>query len=193
MDEEETPLYYGIILACIVGIAITSLLLLQSNPVQEEFSELYFYFERIDLVEGKGTFRGCTIEVYTTVWIDVDRDGKRSEEETFLPGDTFVLEGEFWNISDVAKDGIQVLFGKFPKEVNSGEINFSFVIVNHLQEDYSYEYTVTINGTTKKETIYVKKEEKKMIFQTLAVGAGDYQVSIALDTGEEIHFFLSST
>jgi hypothetical protein len=193
MDEEEKPLYYGIILACIVGIAITSLLLLQSNPVQEEFSELYFYFERIDLVEGKGTFRGCTIEVYTMVWIDVNRDGNRSEEETFLPGDTFVLEGEFWNISDVAKDGSQVLFGKFPKEVNSGEINFSFVIVNHLQEDHSYEYVITINGTTQKETIYVKKEEKKVIFLTLTVDVGDYQVSIALDTGEEIHFFFSSS
>ena len=116
-----------------------------------------------------------------------------SSQETFLPGDTLVLEGEFWNISDVAKDGSQVLFGKFPKEVNSGEINFSFVIVNHLQEDHSYEYAVTINGITKKETIHVKKEEKKIIFQTLAVDAGDYQVSIALDTGEEIHFFLSST
>ncbi|MBU7017557.1 MAG: hypothetical protein HXS44_08610 [Theionarchaea archaeon] len=193
MDEEETTLYYGIILACIVGIAITSLLLLHSTPAQEEFSELYLYFERIDLVEGRGTFRGCTIEVHTTVWIDVDKDGNRNEDETFLPGDTFVLEGEFWNISDVAKDGSQVLFGKFPKETNPGEINFTFVIVNHLQEDHAYKYTMAVNGTTKKETIYIKKEEREMIFQTLVVDVGNYQVIIALDTGEEIHFFFSSS
>jgi len=190
MDEEEKLLYYGIILACIVGIAATSVLLFQSRPPQEEFSELYFYFERIDLKEGQGVFRGCTVEVLTTIWIDLNKNGGRNEDETFLAGDTFILEGEFWNISDVAKDASQILFGKFPKEVTPGDINFSFVIVNHLQEDHSYEYTVAINGVTQKETVSVKKEEKKLILQTISVGAGEYTVSVTIDTGEEIYFYL---
>ena len=191
MDEEEKNLYYGIIIACIVGILITSLLLYQTRPPQEEFSELYFYFERVDLQEGVGTFRECTVEVLTTVWIDLNKNQARDEDETFLPGDTFVADGEFWNISDVAKDSTQILFGKFPKEVNPGELNFSFVIVNHFLEDHTYEYTVSINGENYTEPVFVKKEEKKVIFQSVSVKAGKYQVSITLDTGEEIHFFLS--
>lgn len=190
MDDEEKPLYYGIILACIVGIATTSVLLLQSTPPQEEFSELYFHFERIDLTDGKGVFQGCTVEVLTTIWIDLNKNESRDQDETFLAGDTFTLEGEFWNISDVAKDSSQILFGKFPKEVNPGTINFSFVIVNHLQEDHVYEYTVTVDGSTQKESILIKKEEKKVVFQSVTVDTGEYKVSVALDTGEEIHFYL---
>lgn len=191
MDEEEKTLYYGIILACIVGIATTSVLLLQSKPPQEEFSELYFYFERIDLTDGKGTFRGCAVEVLTTVWIDLNKDGVPNDEEIFLAGDTFVLEGEFWNISDVAKDTNQILFGKFPKKVNPGLVNFTFVIVNHLQEDHEYQYTIAINETIYTETVLVKKGEKKLVFQTVPVDTGELEVSISLDTGEEIHFYLS--
>ena len=191
MDEEEKPLYYGIIGACIIGITITSLLLLQSNPVQEEFSELYFYFERIDLVDGRGSFHGCTLEVSTVIWIDLNKDGISDAEEIFLAGDTFLLEDEFWNISDLSKDSTQILFGKFPKEVHSGSINFSFVIANHLAEDHLYEYSITINGVEKKESIFVKKGEKKVISQSLSVSEGEYILAIALDTGEEIHVYLS--
>ena len=193
MDDEEKPLYYGIILACMVGIAATSVLLLKSNPPQEEFSELYFYFEKIDLADSKGEFHGCTVEIssLTTIWIDLNKNGVTDFEETFLAGDTFTLNNEFWNISDVAKDESQVLFGKFPKEVIPGTINFSFVIVNHLSEDHVYEYTVTVNGTTLKETISVKKEEKKLIYQSLSVDApGEFKVSVITDTGEEIYFYL---
>lgn len=191
MDEEDKPLYYGIILACIVGIATTSVLLLETRPTKQEFSELYFYFERVDLINGQGLFRGCSVEVSTTIWIDLNKDGNRDSEETFLAGDTLVLENEFWNISDVAKDSNQILFGKFPKDVNPGDINFSFVIVNHLQEDHSYQYVVTVDGKTEKGTILVKKEEKKLIFQTVSLEReGEYKVSIAIDTGEEIHFYL---
>jgi hypothetical protein len=189
MDDEKY-LYYSIIAACIVGIAVTSALLLQSTPSPEEFSELYFYFERIDLTDQKGTFQGCTLEVSTTIWIDVNKNGVRDQEETFLAGDTVVINDEFWNISDIAKDSSQILFGKFPKKAPPGSINFSFVIVNHLTEDHLYRYTVTLNGTTQEETILVKKEEKKVVLQTLSVYTGEFRVSVALDTGEEIYFFL---
>lgn len=190
MDEEEKYLYYSIILACIIGIAVTSVLLLQSKPSLEEFSELYFYFERVDLADGKGTFQGCTIEVSDTIWIDVNKDGFNDKEETFLAGDTFVIQGEFWNISDVAKDSSQILLGKFPKKANPGTINFSFVIVNHLQEDHTYEYTIAVDGTIQKEPIFVKKGEKEVVYQSLSVDAGDYKVSVTLDTEEEIYFYL---
>ena len=191
MNEEEKTLYYGIILACIIGIATTSVLLVRTKPPQEEFSELYFYFERIDLIEGKGTFQGCTVEVSNMIWIDLNKDGFADDEETFLAGDTFVLEDEFWNISDVAKDRSQILFGKFPKDVYTGTINFSFVIVNHLSEDHLYEYTIAFNGTAKTESISVKKEEKKVVFQSIHIDIkGEYKVSITIDTGEEIYFYL---
>jgi hypothetical protein len=191
MEEEETTLYYGIILACIIGIAITSFLLLQSNPPEEEFSELYFYFERIDLVEGKGTFQECTVEVSDIIWIDLNRNFTRDEEEIFLAGDTIVIDSKFWNISDVAKDSTQILFGKFPKEVSPGTINFSFVIVNHLLEDHLYEYTVTVNDQEQKETILIKKEEKNLIFQSILIDSkGEFKIGITIDTGEEIYFYL---
>jgi hypothetical protein len=191
MDEEEKPLYYGIILACIVGIAITSLLLLQTTPSQEEFSELYFHFERIDLTDGKGTFNGCTIEVSDTIWIDMNVNTLREQGEIFVPGDTFVLKSEFWNISDVAKDLSQILMGKFPKKVYAGDINFSFVIVNHLLQDHEYTYAVTVNGITQENTIFVKKGENKLIFQTLSVDTGEFKVAVTLDTGEDIYFYLT--
>jgi hypothetical protein len=191
MDEEETTLYYGIILACIVGIAITSFLLLQSTPPEEEFSELYFYFERIDMVGGRGTFRGCTVEVSNTIWIDLNRNSTQDEEEIFLAGDTIIIDSEFWNISDVAKDSTQILFGKFPKEVSPGTINFSFVIVSHLQEDHLYEYVITVNDQEQKETILIKKEEKELIFQSIFIDSeGEFKVGITIDTGEEIYFYL---
>lgn len=191
MDEEENTLYRSIILACIVGIVIASIMLYQSKPAPEEFSELYFVFERVDLTEGKGVFHGCTLEVSATVWIDLDRDGTRSPEETFLAGDTFVLENEFWNISDIARDNSQILFGKFPKTVRAGIITFSFVIVNHLAEDHLYVYTVSADGSTQEGTIPVKKGEKKVVVQSLTVERGNHKVVISLDTGEEIHFYLS--
>ncbi len=191
MDEDEKTLYYGIILACIIGIATTSVILVKTKPVQEEFSELYFYFERIDLKNGKGLFQGCTVEVSVTIWIDLDKNGSSDEGETFLPGDTFELNGEFWNISDVAKDSTQILLGKFPKRITPGTINFSFVIVNHLSEDHQYYYTVTVDGITQEGTVSVKKEEKKLVYQSIPLDTGEFKVSITIDTGEEIYFFLS--
>lgn len=191
MNEEEKTLYYGIILACIIGIATTSVLLVKTKPPQEEFSELYFYFERIDLIEGEGAFQGCTVDVSHMIWIDLNKDGFADNEETFLAGDTFVLEDEFWNISDVAKDGSQILFGKFPKYVYTGTINFSFVIVNHLSEDHVYEYTIAFNETAKTGSISVKKEEKKVVFQSIYIDTeGEHKVSITIDTGEEVYFYL---
>lgn len=190
--DEEKALYYGIILACIIGIVITSVMLYQSTPQEEEFSELYFYFERIDLVNGKGTFHECTVEVATTIWIDLDSNGTQTDEETFLPGDTFVLNNEFWNIADVAKDSSQILFGKFPKIVAPGDINFAFVIVNHLLTDHEYEYTITVNGTAYKETVFIKTEEKQLIFQSVLIkNEGEYRISVSLDTGEEIYFYIT--
>lgn len=198
MDEEpgelgeEKPLYYGIILACIIGIGITGVMLYQSTPQEDEFSELYFYFERIDLVDGKGTFQGCTVTVATTIWIDLDKNGGQTEEETFLAGDTFVLHNECWNIADIAKDSSQILFGKFPKRVAPGEINFSFVIVNHLLTDHEYEYTITVNGTAHRETVFIKSGEKKVMFQSVIMEKeGEYRVSVSLDTGEEIYFYVT--
>ena len=189
--DEEKPLYYGIILACIIGIGMTAVMLYQSTPQEEEFSELYFYFERIDLVDGKGTFQGCTVTVSTTIWIDLDRNGTQTDKETFLAGDTFVLHDECWNIADIAKDSSQVLFGKFPKRVSPGNINFSFVIVNHLLTDHEYAYTITVNSTVHEE-IFIKRGEKKVMFQSLVIeNEGEYRVSVSLDTGEEIYFYVT--
>ncbi len=191
MDEEERTLYYGIIVALMVGIVSASAVLLKTNPPPQEFSELYFYFERVDLYNGTGVFQGCTLQVSTSIWIDLNRNSVTEDGETFLKGDTFLLDGQFWNISDVAKDSSQILFGKFPKDVSPEMINFSFVIANHLQSDHSYEYTISYDGSTYKETVFIKREEKEVISQSvLIVKAGEYKVTITIDTGEEIYFYL---
>ncbi|MGC1120318.1 MAG: hypothetical protein WBA22_04415 [Candidatus Methanofastidiosia archaeon] len=192
MNDQEDTLYYGIILACIVGIILTGAILIKNKPVQEEFTELYFYFERIDLVNGGGTFQGVEIQVGDMIWIDLDGNKSVSEEEMFLPGDTVVINGEFWNISDVAKDKSQILLGKFPKHVHTGETNFSFVVVNHLLQDHQYTYVVTVNDQRSEETVLVKREEKKIIpYSILLAKEGTYKVSVTVDTGEEIYFYLT--
>ncbi|MBU7038516.1 MAG: hypothetical protein HXS52_11345 [Theionarchaea archaeon] len=183
MSDEENTLYYGIILACIVGIILTSAVLIKNNPTEEEFTELYFYFERIDLTDGEGTFQGIQIQVGDSIWIDLDGNQSVSEEETFLAGDTFAVRGEFWNISDVAKDGGQILLGKFPKNVRAGEINFSFVVVNHLLQDHQYTYVITANGQSSEGTVLIKKDEKRIIpFSCALTEAGEW---------EEIYFYLT--
>ncbi|MBU7013573.1 MAG: hypothetical protein HXS43_01970 [Theionarchaea archaeon] len=192
MSDEENTLYYGIILACIVGIILTSAVLIKNNPTEEEFTELYFYFERIDLTDGEGTFQGIQIQVGDSIWIDLDGNQSVSEEETFLAGDTFAVRGEFWNISDVAKDGGQILLGKFPKNVRAGEINFSFVVVNHLLQDHQYTYVITANGQSSEGTVLIKKDEKRIIpFSCALTEAGEWKVRITVDTGEEIYFYLT--
>ncbi|MGD2248708.1 MAG: hypothetical protein PVF58_09900 [Candidatus Methanofastidiosia archaeon] len=199
MDQEEKYLYYGIILACIVGICIASFVLLQTKPAKKEFSELYFYFERVNIQDGEATFEGVTIQVSTTIWIDINKNNTQDQGETFLKGDTFVLHNEFWHISDVAKDFSQILFGKFPKEVPPGDINFSFVIVNHVSTDYTYQYIITCNTVqgekepihTKTQDIPIKKEEKKIISQFISIKEkGEYKITVTIDTGEEIYFYL---
>jgi hypothetical protein len=189
MDEEDRFLYYGIILACIIGIGTTSIILIRSVPSQEEFTELYLYFERIDLVDGRGQFEGRTVEVSEVIWIDTDADTQQNTGELFFSGDTFVLDGEFWNISDVAKDNSQILFGKFPKDASPGEINFSFVIVNHLTDSHTYEYTVEAGHVTVTGSVDIIRGDRALISETVSVDS-DVKVTITLDTGEEIYFYL---
>lgn len=200
MDQEEKYLYYGIILACVLGICIASFVLLHTKPTREEFSELYFYFERIHLDKGNGTFEKVSLEVSTTIWIDINGNTIKEQEEIFLKGDTFVLNNEFWHISDVAEDFSQILFGKFPKEISPGDINFSFVIVNHVSDDYTYEYTITCTGEnnknednkiyTKTQNILIKNEEKKNVSHSFLIKEkGEYKVTVTIDTGEEIYFY----
>lgn len=192
MNDQEDTLYYGIILACIVGIILTGAILIKNKPTEEEFTELYFYFERLDLVDGEGTFLGVTIQVGDIIWIDLDGNQSISEEETFLPGDTVVVNGEFWNISDVAKDRSQILMGKFPKKVAAGKINFSFVVVNHLLQDHQYAYVVIAGEQSSEGTVLVKKEEKETIYYSVFLTeVGTCRVSVTVDTGEEIYFYLT--
>jgi hypothetical protein len=192
MDEEEKFFYYGIILACIIGIATTSVILIRSAPPQEEFTELYLYFERIDLIDGEGQFRERTVKISEVIWIDIHADTLQTTGEFFFSGDTFVLDGEFWNISDVAKDNNQILFGKYPKDAPAGEINFSFVIVNHLTTNHAYEYTVVAGNIKETGRVNVQKGEKALISETISVDS-DVKVTITLDTGEEIYFYLQVT
>ncbi|MBU7031784.1 MAG: hypothetical protein HXS53_04575 [Theionarchaea archaeon] len=189
MDEEDKSFYYGIILACIIGIAATSIVLIRSVPPQEEFTELYLHFERIDLTDNVGQFNGREVHVSEVIWIDIDTDAVQDAEELFIPGDTFILDGEFWNISDVAKDRSQILFGKFPKDVTAGEINFTFVIVNHLGDSHAYTYTVLAGDFTLTESVTIKKGERMYVSETISVDS-DVKVIVTLDTGEDIYFYL---
>jgi len=189
MDEEDKSLYYGIILACIIGIATTSIILIRSVPSQEEFTELYFYFERIDLADNAGQFQGREIDVSEVIWIDIDADALQDTEEFFISGDTFILDGEFWNISDVAKDNSQILFGKFPKDVTAGEINFTFAIVNHRADSHTYTYTVLAGDLPQMGSVTIKKGEKMYVSETVYVNS-DVKVTVTLDTGEDIYFYL---
>jgi len=189
MDEEEKFLYYGIILACIIGICTTAIILMQKAPPQEEFTELYFYFERIDLSKSGGQFQERTVQISEILWIDINADTLQTPDELFIPGDTFCLQDEFWNISDVAQDNSQILFGKFPKDVPPGEINFTSVIVNHLADIHLYEYTITAEHMTITGSVEIPPGEKARIFEAISVDTST-KVTITLNTGEEIYFYL---
>ncbi|MFQ6087299.1 MAG: hypothetical protein ACE5K0_00145 [Candidatus Methanofastidiosia archaeon] len=198
-EESDNIVYYSIVIACIVGILLSLFTILKNPSPQEEFTELYFHFEKLDTTEGREyrefNFKGFKFFVKNQkVWVDFNENGVIDEREgEFRKGDTLNLNGFFWNISDIAEDGSQILLGGYPKELRVGtQINFSFVISNRLGRDYTYTYEVYSNeNLVLSEKVFVESGEKKKITVSFVIEEiGEVKVSVVLDTGEEIHFWL---
>jgi uncharacterized membrane protein len=185
--SRENALYFFIILLCVVGIIYVSVLVFKTPRQKEAFTELYLKFEKCS--KDGPCFTKIEFEK-NRVLVDINNNGVFDNDEVFKKGDTFSFRNRYWNIVDVSET--QILFGKYPKEIERGEFNFTFVIINHLGKAHEYNYTIKYNElVVSSEKISIENEEKIEIDATiLASEIGEAKISIILDTGEEVHFWL---
>jgi hypothetical protein len=170
-----------------VGIIYVSVIVLKTPSQKEAFTELYLKFEKCN--KDSPCFTKFEFEK-NRVLVDINNNGVFDNDEVFRKGDTFSFRNRYWNIVDVSET--QILFGKYPKEIERGECNFTFVIINHLGKAHEYNYTIKYNEMiVSSEKISIENEEKMEIDATiLASETGEAKISIILDTGEEVHFWL---
>jgi archaeosine-15-forming tRNA-guanine transglycosylase len=194
-DRKEDVVFWVVSVIFVVGIIIAITIIATAPPKKEPFTELYFVLERAETTEST-EYRICTFQNLKTykkaneIWIDFNNSGTKEIEEIFNRGDTFSINGEFWSIVDLSES--QILFGKYPTEANRGKINFSFVIVNHLGKDYPYKYIINIDDISVFEnSVYVVNEGKEIIYVEIDITqTGEQKISISLNTGQEIHFYI---
>ncbi|MBN1785887.1 MAG: hypothetical protein JW825_02705 [Candidatus Methanofastidiosa archaeon] len=234
MNGEDRSFYGAIIIACIIGMIIISYTIMSSPKYEENFTELYFYGEKVGLSEGEGEFGNYMIRLTDDGVFLVDR-ADQAEMGPFIRGSTIILGDSYWYIEDISSDGDEMLFRKIPLRATQGDvINGTFVIVNHKNRDLSYVYTVKTPIYSEEGSVTIGDGSKEVLdfFATLPVidpealeKTGEYteefdtysrlveefgeykritlsdgsgtidqywraKVSISLNTGEEIHFWI---
>jgi hypothetical protein len=142
----EDNLYYAVAAAALLGIALVVYDIATTPKPTEEFTELYFLYERQGLEDGRVTFRSVTVSVDgNEVWMDFDGDRTRQTREVLFKGDTFALQGDDWHISDLTDT--EILFAAYPKEKPGGHVTFSFCIGNRLGRPHAYTYSILLDDT----------------------------------------------
>ena len=232
MSDEDRSFYAAIIVACILGIVIIAYTITTSPKYEENFTELYFYGEKIGLSDGMGQIGNYEIMI-DGEGIFFSKDG--TSYGPYQNGSTIQLDGEYWYIEDISEDEDQMMLRKIPlSATQSSEINGTYIISNHKNSALDYTVTIASIDNANEENVTVGDGSKVELDFTLALPSigeapsektGEYQeefesytrivedygdfkkitlvggdnvldqywrvkVSISLNTGEEIHFWI---
>jgi len=192
----EDEIYYTVAIAALIGIALVVYDIATSEKPQEKFTELYFMYERKTLENQSGVLKTDLdgIDIYVRmneVWIDLNGNDVQDADEIFLKGDSFTIAGKDWNVSDFSDT--EILFGGYPKQKARGNMSVSFEIVNHRGETHTYEYTIYSDDVPLQSgKVEVLLEGKELLTCTIEIEEkGNHRITVRLDTGEEIYFWVS--
>jgi hypothetical protein len=192
----EDEIYYAVAIAALIGITLVVYDIATSEKPREKFTELYFMYERKTLENQSGVLKTDLdgIDIYVRmneVWIDLNGNGLQDADEIFLKGDSFTIAGKDWNVSDFSDT--EILLGGYPKQKARGNMSVSFEIVNHQGEKHTYEYTIYSDDVLLQSgKVEVLLEKKELLTCTIEIKEkGNHRITIRLDTGEEIYFWVS--
>jgi len=192
----EDEIYYAVAIAALIGITLVVYDIATSEKPQEKFTELYFMYERKTLENQSGVLKtdldGIDIHVrMNEVWIDLNGNDVQDADEIFFKGDSFTIAGKDWNVSDFSDT--EILFGGYPKQKARGDMSVSFEIVNHRGETHTYEYTIYSDDVPLQSgKVEVLLEGKELLTCTIEIKEeGNHRITVRLDTGEEIYFWVS--
>jgi len=192
----EDEIYYAVAIAALIGITLVVYDIATSEKPREKFTELYFMYERKTLENQSGVLKTDLdgIDIYVRmneVWIDLNGNGLQDANEIFLKGDSFTIAGKDWNVSDFSDT--EILLGGYPKQKACGDMSVSFEIVNHQGEKHTYEYTIYSDDVLLRSgKVEVLLEKKELLTCTIEIKEkGNHRITIRLDTGEEIYFWVS--
>ena len=134
----------------------------------------------------------------------------------FYPiGDTIFLGDQSLFLDAIDDENKQILFWEYPRTLNRGRvpllkghiIRFAFVIENNLGEGHEYRADTVLENSTSNITkisqrIWVEEGEQKICVVAIPLREDDIseifqgnpiKVSVGLDTGEEVFFWVKST
>ena len=140
-----------------------------------------------------------------------ESDLKRGAKAAYSEGDTIRLEENTLFLDSLDVEGRQVLFWEYPKTLQMSPreqlVRFCFVLENRLGSDHEYDvkvFTSTGNSTRTERvrlSLHVESGEAKECLVSFPLsreevipiisGAERLKVSIRLDTGEEVYFWLT--
>ena len=127
----------------------------------------------------------------------------------YSAGDTVWLGSNALYLDAVDAESYQILFFEYPKILYSRRVRFAFVVENDLGEDYEYWVNVSMaigNSSTGKvlQNVKVGNGQRKTcvvdfslssdeVTHILGPAAQNAKITVQLDTGEEVFFWLGST
>ncbi|HPR41866.1 MAG TPA: hypothetical protein PK718_04890 [Candidatus Methanofastidiosa archaeon] len=183
MEEEDRSFYLAIIVACIIGIIIISYTIVSSPKYEENFTELYFYGEKVGISDGVGEFGAYEVSVMDGA-VFLTKDG--IELGPYVRGSTLVLEGDYWYLEDVSDEGDEMLFRKLPLEAPGGsEINGTYVIANHKNTDITYTATISTPAEEKTMTVTVNDGDEVVLDFSITIPVVDIDALEKTDEYEE--------
>jgi WD40 repeat protein len=199
---DEELLMKSLLGTMVIGVFAVLGMVILHFPEHEEFTSLYFKFDKVGAQSDAFAFQGYEGRIdagdSVRVYLDLDRDGIFDGEEMVysfkdynVTLKTFRLDGRDYHVSDASPS--EVLFAKYPKEVMAGEgFTFSFVISNNLGRDYNYKYIVTVDDRPVwSSNATVGKGEEREIEVPMTIFAPSEEpvtVQVLLNTGEDILF-----
>jgi len=186
MGKEDTVFYGAIIAACVIGIVIIAYSVMSGPGYEENFSELYFYGEKLQFENEKSMFLGYDVLIDEgKPYIDEDRTGSYSLGP-FIVGSTIVLDGRYWNIEGISEGCEEALMRNFPLSAPQGSyITIGVVISNHENELHSYEWEAATLAEKKEGTKEIDSEKEAIIELTLKLPAIDGSLTL-LEEYDEI-------
>lgn len=128
---------------------------------------------------------------------------------SYSAGDTIWLGNNALYLDAIDGEGYQILFFEYPKFLYSRRVRFAFVIENNLGEDHEYLVNVSLAianvSTAGKvlQTVKVDKGRQKTcvvefplsgdeVTPILGPAAQNAKITVQLDTGEEVFFWIGS-
>lgn len=178
----EKYFFYAIAFSFIFVSAFVLLSFSEVKVQEDRFSQLYF---NTTIVEKNNK------EALKKYGIEITEDKIVIDNQVKSLGDSFFIDGKGYTLGMISKDSI--LLYNYTKKVD-GLIFFEYTIRNQEGVDKDYSYKIFIDESNILEgNESIKANEKRVLQKEIKFSdSGKHRLSIALNTGAEIHFNFSS-